>query len=33
MAAFPVFVIGLGFVALGAVGLTAYIIFKLVELP
>jgi hypothetical protein len=33
MSAFPVFVMGLSFVVLGAAALTAYIIFKIVELP
>ena len=29
----PVFAIGLGFVFIGAVGLTVYIAFKAIELP
>ena len=33
MDAFPVFVFGLGFVVLGAIGLTAYVMFKIFELP
>ncbi len=33
MSAFPVFLFGVGAVVVGAVALTIYIAFKLVELP
>lgn len=33
MELFPVFVLGLGVVVVGAVALTAYIAFKAIELP